>query len=184
MAGLAAFGQRLVRFDPGALIRVQSGRAWGQLPWGVLVCIATQAPDGVTAAGDGTARDAALWRTSLPPGTGRVVETVPASTVVKIAEAAAATLREMAGKAGERAIRDALLDHVAIQGESDVDGEPFAVSQRLIQGLVRMNFAGASNVEVLKTGPWTGLSTTGGQVWQRADTGLSIRPIVNQAIVR
>lgn len=184
MAGLAAFGQRLVRFDPGALIRVQSRRAWGQLPWGVLVCIPTEASEGVTAASDGTARDASLWRTSLPPSNGRVVETLPASSLVKIAAAAAATLREMAGKAGERAIRDALLDHVAIQGQSDVDGEPFAVQQRLIQGLVRMNLAGDSDVDVIKAGPWTGLSSIDGQVWQRSETGLSIRPIVNQAIVR
>src|SRR5262245_60997450 len=132
MDGLTSFGQRLSRFDSGALIRVRDGIAWAQLPWAVLVAAPSDfagpahsvLPDGVYAAADLSPRDAAQWRVLLPPtaasalhttpqawmaaGPGaRVVETVPAQAIQQLATAAAQTLKQLAGRAGERAIRDA-----------------------------------------------------------------------------
>ncbi|MGC4815839.1 hypothetical protein ACLQ29_35565, partial [Micromonospora sp. DT228] len=66
------------------------------------------------------ARRDAQWRWPLPPPTSRAVETLPAGELWRTAEAAAGTLREaaahgVAGRAvGQRALRDALLDHVAV----------------------------------------------------------------------
>jgi hypothetical protein len=179
VADLAAFAGRLLRFDRAALVRVKAGRAWGKLPWGVLVSVPASGPDAVYSAGDGSPQEA-QWRVSLPPAAVRVVEVVPASALAKAAAAAARTLREMTGRAGERAIRDALLDHVVITGTSDVDGTAFTVAQRLVQGLVRMNLLGDSKVDVVMAGPWTGLVSPVGQAWVRENDPLSIRPIVNQ----
>ncbi len=183
---LTHFARRLLRFDAGALVRLRGGQAWGQLPWGVLVAVTLPAPvegDRVISAGDGSQRDA-QWRGVLPPANAATVEIIPVSLVLSAAAAAAKTLRELAGRAGERAIRDALLDHEVIKGESDVDGTPFVVSQRLVQALVRMGFGAAGPVEIKVTGPWTGLTTPLGQAWSRQQSQLTVRPIVNQPIGR
>jgi hypothetical protein len=186
-ADLDAFAQRLLRFDPGALIRLRNGWAWGRLPWEVLVAVPMPdaTGDSVVSALDRQPRDA-QWRVGLPPPTFRAVEVLPASFVPETAAAAARTLQEMTGRAGERAIRDALLDHQVVVGHSDVDGTPFAVTQRLVQAMFRMNFvsreAGGESVEVRLAGPWTGLATSMGQAWWRPRSALTVRPIVNQPI--
>ncbi len=181
---LSSFKERLLRFDPGALIRLREGWAWGRLPWDVLVSVPFACEgDAVVSAATGAARDAD-WHWPLPPvGSARVVEIVPASHVVEAASAAERTLREVSagglrGRAvGQRAIRDALLDHPVITGTSDLDGTHFLVPQRIVQGLVRMRLIWPGGVEVLVAGPWTGLRTGNGEAWHRASSGLSVRPL-------
>ncbi|GIH09298.1 hypothetical protein Rhe02_73650 [Rhizocola hellebori] len=178
---LAQFARRLLRFDAGALIRLRGDRAWGLLPWSVLVSVSLPTPvqgDRVFAAKDGTPRDA-QWVVALPPAAASTVEVVPLSSVLGAAQAAAKTLRELAGRAGERAIRDALLDHEVITGVSDVDGTSFTVTQRLVQAMVRMGFAQADPIEIRVTGPWTALASPLGQAWHRQQSQLTVRPIVN-----
>ncbi|MEV0156612.1 hypothetical protein AB0H57_23190 [Micromonospora sp. NPDC050686] len=218
LAGVAdagAFLARLVRLDPAALVRLrpapEGGRTalWARLPWGVLVVrtVAGVGPGDVTvAAGEllselergGTVlpgpRDA-QWRWPLPPPVSRPVELLPVADVRRIADAAAGTLRSaathgVAGRAvGQRALRDALLDHVAVvvTPEGDPGAEPVEVPQRLVQGLVRMGFLGAApaagaappadgGVQVRVAGRWVGLVGPYGASWSQKPGGLVVRP--------
>ncbi|HZM81394.1 MAG TPA: hypothetical protein VFC19_37180 [Candidatus Limnocylindrales bacterium] len=183
---LSLFAARLARFDPAALIRLKDGWAWGRLPWDVLVRIAIDDPAASDHVIDATTlekRPDADWRVALPPPHEKTVEVVPAAVVRSAAEAAARTLRDIAGgglrgrAVGQRVVRDALLDHVVITGRSDDDGSEFAVSQRLVQAIVRMRLLPADNVEVLVAGPWTGLGTSLGSAWYRASSPLTVRPL-------
>lgn len=185
---LGLFAARLSRFDPAAPIRLKGGWAWGRLPWDVLVRIAVKPSgdaliDTVIDAASLRKRPDSDWRVGLPPSGGKTVEVVPAGVIKKTADAAAQTLREvssggLAGRAvGQRVVRDALLDHVVITGRSDDDGSEFSVSQRLVQGIVRMRLLGDDNVDVLVAGPWTGLGTPLGSAWYRASSRLSVRPL-------
>lgn len=181
---LSLFAARLARFDPAAPIRLRDGWAWGRLPWDVLVRIACDATgDHVIDAASLEKRPDSDWRLTLPPAVHRVVEVIPAAAVTSAAAAAAQTLRDIAsgglrGRAvGQRAVRDALLDHVAVTGRSDDDGSEFAVSQRLVQAVVRMRLLAGDNVDVLVAGPWTGLGTSLGSVWHRASSPLIVRPL-------
>jgi hypothetical protein len=87
------------------------------------------------------------WRWPLPSSDGRAVESIPAAEVIRLAAAAARTVRQagaqgVGGRAvGERVLRDALLDHVAIVVTTDV-GERVEIPQRMIQALVRMALVG------------------------------------------
>lgn len=115
------------------------------------------------------------WHWPLPPGRGRVVETVPAAEVSRLAAAAAATVQTalqggVRGRAiGARVVRDALLDHVPIVVADGADR--VAVSQRLVQAVHRMGFLTADPVEVRRAGGWVGLSAGYGAAWHRADGG-------------
>ncbi|TDB76369.1 hypothetical protein [Micromonospora sp. KC723] len=202
-----AFLARLVRFDPTTVVRLRpvdgAGRTalWARLPWDVLVArtVAGSAPGDVTVvAADLLARlesaDATLpprrddrWRWPLPPVTSRTVEEVPVGELRRIAEAAAGTLRSAAahgigGRAvGQRMLRDALLDHVAVVvTPDDAPGEPVEVSQRLVQGVVRMGFLGpvgaAGAVQVRVAGRWVGLVGPYGAAWSRKVSELAIQP--------
>ena len=200
-----AFLSRLVRLDAATVVRLRpvDGRVqlWAPLPWGVLVGRAVPG----TGAGDATVSAAALfeevarggavlpprrdadWRWPLPPvAGGRVVESVPADEVRRVAAAAAGTLRTattegVAGRAvGQRALRDALLDHVPIvvsDGQSSVD-----VSQRLIQAVVRMGFLGqpdvspTSSIDVRVSGRWIGLIAPYGVAWLPPVQQFSLKP--------
>lgn len=190
MAGLNSdiewFATRLARFDPAAPIRLKDGWAWGCLPWNVLVRVAIDDPATADHVIDATSlqkRPDADWRVALPSPTERVVEEIPATVVRSAAEAAAQTLRDVGsgglrGRAvGQRVLRDALLDHVVITGRSDEDGSEFAVSQRLVQAIVRMRLLETDNVGVLVAGPWTGLGTSLGSAWYRASSPLTVRPL-------
>jgi hypothetical protein len=181
-----AFLVRLLRLDPGAVVRLRpapAGRVelWARLPFEVLVGrgVPGSVPGDVTVPAQAllagpdlpAARDAA-WRWTLPPVPGRVVERLPAAEVLRLDRAAAATMRTAAaegigGRAvGSRALRDALLDHVPIVVQSG--GERFEVPQRLVQALVRMGFpAPDSSVEVHAAGAWTGLVAAYGSAWYR-----------------
>jgi hypothetical protein len=203
-----AFLARLTRLDPGALVRLRSdpvtgGRAglWARLPWSVLVTrgVAGAGPGDATVSaaellaelGRGgralPARRDAQWRWPLPPSTGRVVETMAAAELRGVAAAAAGTLRSaerggVGGRAvGQRALRDALLDHVAVvvtAPDSRVE-----ISQRLVQAVVRMGFlgppaeSGSDGVQVRVAGRWTGLSGPFGTAWSRSVGLLALTPV-------
>ncbi|MEV0459512.1 hypothetical protein [Catellatospora methionotrophica] len=200
-ADAAVFLRRLLRLDPATLVRLcpaGPGRValWASLPWGVLVSRTVAGSvdrDRVTAASallEGVAEPPVLddrWRGALPPAASRTLERLPAAVVSGVAAAAAQALREVGstglkGRAvGQRVLRDALLDHVAINGVSDVDGVAYAVPQRLVQGLVRMGFLGVEDVAVVTAGTWTGLAASYGTAWFRTPV-LSVRPIVTRTI--
>jgi hypothetical protein len=213
------FLSRLLRLDPRAVVRIRpqepTGRAemWAMLPFGVLVVrtVGAEVDDDITVEAAGllqtltptvtqdrsaTApqrRDQA-WQWPLPPSGGRVVETLPATEIARVAAAASETLRTAAehgvgGRAvGERVVRDALLDHVAIV-VTGADGERIDVPQRLVQAVVRMGFLGqpsrmtsaddATKGEVLVTvrvsGQWTGLAASYGSAWFRPISQLHLR---------
>ncbi|MEH0936034.1 hypothetical protein [Micromonospora psammae] len=213
LAGVAdagAFLARLVRFDPATVVRLRpvggSGRTalWARLPWDVLVVrtVAGVAPGDVTVAATDLlarlesaestlpARRDAQWRWPLPPAASRQVELLPAGELRRIAAAAAGTLRTastegVGGRAvGQRVLRDALLDHVAVTVVPDEPpGEPVEVSQRLVQGVVRMGFLGpaeAADVQVRVAGRWVGLVGPYGAAWSRKVSDLAIRPAADR----
>ncbi|GLI03471.1 hypothetical protein [Phytohabitans aurantiacus] len=203
---VGAFLARLNRLDAAALVRLRRvapdrTALWGRLPWAVLVSrtVAGAGPDDATVAaadllkavdlpGDLVlpARRDAEWRWPLPPAAGRVVEQLPAAEVRRIAAAAAGTLRAAAteGVGGrpvaERAVRDALLDHVAIVVTTD--GAHIEVPQRLVQGVARMGFLGRSDmtpagtVNVQLAGRWIGLAAPYGIAWLLPVSQFAVRP--------
>lgn len=176
----AAFAARVARLDPDALVLSRDGRVWAALPIGVLAVrdAGPGAPaDGVYRAGDlaagtATAQPAAAWRGRLPQRPWKPIETVPAAAVADIDRKAAEALRDRLGQGvGERRLRDAMLDHVALRIEHD--GGIAAVEVRLVAALCRMGFLGEDPVRVLKAGRRIGLAATYGAVWER-DRGLPL----------
>ena len=146
----------------------------------LLAVLATQSPEL-------PARRDADWRWPLPPARSTAVEAVAAAELSRLAEAAAGTLREvtaggLAGRAvGQRAVRDALLDHVALVVTRD-EGEPVEVSQRLVQAVSRMGFLGpadkqTSAARVCVAGRWVGLSAPYGVAWLQPVQVLTVMPI-------
>lgn len=200
-----AFLARLVRLDPALAVRLRSGKGrtalWARLPWGVLVTreVAGPGPGDATVAArellatlaaGGTElpkrRDAA-WRWPLPPAGVHVVESVAAAELSRLAEAAAGTLREvseggLAGRTvGQRAVRDALLDHVALVVTPSA-GEPVPVSQRLVQAISRMGFLGPADADVPSprvcvAGRWVGISAPYGVAWLQPVQELTVMPV-------
>jgi hypothetical protein len=133
------------------------------------------------------ARRDADWRWPLPPARSIAVETVAAAELSRLAEAAAVTLREvtaggLAGRAvGQRAVRDALLDHVALVVTRD-EGEPVEVPQRLVQAVSRMGFLGPAAPDgpatrVCVAGRWVGLSAPYGVAWLQPVQILTVMPM-------
>jgi hypothetical protein len=201
-----AFLARLTRIDPAALVRLRPvpdpadglprTALWARLPWQVLVTRTVQGagPDEATVSAaellavlaDGgerlPSRRDAQWRWPLPPGPGEVVETIGGGELVTIAQAAAGTLRSVTAdrRVGERIVRDALLDHVAIvvTPGSDVDAGGIEVPQRLVQAVVRMGFLGpsaGSAVQVRIARRWVGLAAPYGTAWLQTVNDLFIR---------
>jgi hypothetical protein len=207
-AAVAQFLTRLLRLDPGALVRIRpeadgAGQIWAMLPFRVLVgrrLTLAPASDATVAGAELAAwlhaPDGALprrrdeaWRWPLPSSPGRVVETIPVAEVAGLAEAAARTVRSaiaegVGGRAvGERALRDALLDHVAIvvtSGSGDGPGganadEKLEIPQRMVQALVRAGLlpevttdtAGVDTVAVRRAMGWISLSSRYGSAWYR-----------------
>jgi len=204
-----AFLARLTRLDPTALVRLRQlpdpprTALWALLPWQVLVTrtVPGSGPDEATVAaadllavlaggGDAlpTRRDAD-WRWPLPASVGQVVETVDGNELVDIARAAEGTLRTAAAtrRVGERMVRDALLDHVAIvvtdTTVSDDSGR-VEIPQRLVQAVVRMGFLGARHVkpheqvQVRIAGRWVGLAAPYGTAWLRPVNDFVVRPVL------
>ncbi|MCA2216755.1 hypothetical protein [Jidongwangia harbinensis] len=176
---------------------------WARLPWGVLVTREVAGPgpgDATVSAGELLsvlsqagealpARRDAEWRWPLPPAGGTVVETVTAAELTRLADAAAGTLREvsaggLSGRAvGQRVVRDALLDHVALV-VTPGSGRPVEVSQRLVQAVLRMGFLGPAGVDgpdprVCISGHWVGISAPFGVAWLQRVQELTVMPIVN-----
>lgn len=206
-----AFLSRLVRLDPAALVRLRPAgprcALWGQVPWNVLVSRTVEGPvTGAAGTADLTVRAAdwlaagvgdvaalerldARWRTPLPGGDVRVLETLPSSALRGLGEAAARTLREteaggVGGRAvGARALRDALLDHVAIVVTAeDTPGREsmrVEVPQRLVQAVARMGFLGAGDdpARVIHSGRWIGVAAPFGVAWWRRPGELSVTPV-------
>lgn len=200
-----AFLARLTRLDPAAPVRLKAadGRTalWGRLPWEVLVTreVAGEGPKDVTVSaaellsvlakgGDElpALRDE-QWRWPLPPASASTVESVSGAELARLAAAAAGTLREVAAGAlgdraiGQRAVRDALLDHVALTVTPSA-GEPVEVSQRLVQAVSRMGFLGPEGVDAPETrvrtaGRWVGLSAPYGVAWLQKVGKLTVKPI-------
>jgi len=209
-ADAGAFLARLLRLDPNAVVRLRpAGRdraeIWAMLPFGVLVTriLATAIDSDATVAAaaliDALAdpaaavrrRDAA-WRWPLPPSRGRVVETVPAEEVARVAAAASQTLRTASEQGvggrmvGERVVRDALLDHVPIVVTGPT-GERADVPQRLVQAVVRMGFLGPAAagpsgsvtfgdnlVTVRLAAAWICLDASYGSAWYRPTSPLQL----------
>jgi hypothetical protein len=205
VADAGAFLARLTRLDPGAPVRLRAAgertALWGHLPWDVLVTreVAGAGPaDATVSAAEllsvlsmgGEALPALRdhqWRWPLPPPRPKSVETVAAAELSRLAAAAAGTLREVtaggiAGRAvGQRAVRDALLDHVAMV-VTTAGGGRVEVSQRLIQAVSRMGFLGAADVDgpdtrVYVAGRWVGLSAPYGVAWRQSVEKLAVFPI-------
>jgi hypothetical protein len=208
LAGVAdagAFLARLTRLDRAAPVRLRATRGrtalWGHLPWDVLVSreVAGEGPQDATVSaaellsvltkgGDSlpALRDE-QWRWPLPPATASTVESVSGAELARLAAAAAGTLREVAGGAlgdraiGQRAVRDALLDHVALT-VTPSSGEPVEVSQRLVQAVSRMGFLGPDGVDSPETrirsaARWVGLSAPYGVAWLQIVGKLTVMPI-------
>ncbi|MET8090359.1 hypothetical protein [Micromonospora sp. NPDC005220] len=217
VADAGAFLARLVRLDPVAPVRLRPAGApgrvalWARLPWQVLV-VRTVAGGPADVAEDVTVTAAELlaelerggpalptrrdaqWRWPLPPTRSHQVEALPVAEVRRIAEAAAGTLRTaseqgVSGRAvGQRALRDALLDHVAVLITPDRSpAAPVEVPQRLVQGVVRMGFLGAADgaaageggnaVQVRVAGRWVGLVGPHGAAWLQKATDLAVTPL-------
>jgi hypothetical protein len=221
-ADAGAFLARLVRLDPAALVRLRptgtgaspeasSGASpgaemWAMLPFGVLVVRTLAVPvdgdvtvdasallDGLGTGGSPRRRDEA-WHWPLPSSRGRVVETIPAAELARVAEAASSTLRTAVGEGvggrpvGERAVRDALLDHVPVVVTSE-EGDRVEVPQRLVQAIVRMGFLGRSavtlsdsSVTVRVAQAWVGLAAPYGSSWYRPSSPLRMSQGVDVAV--
>jgi hypothetical protein len=173
---------------------------WARLPWEVLVTrrvAASQPPaEDITvsarallsslAGGEPPARRDIEWRWRLPPSAGEVVERIPSDEIRRIGAAAARTLRD-AGESGvggrpvgERALRDALLDHVPIVVQTG--GRWVEVSQRLVQAVLRMGFlvTGAGRtaeppVAVRVAAGWVGLAAGYGTAWRQSEIPFTVR---------
>jgi len=200
MAGLTAeaagpFLARLVRLDPQAVVRLRSAAdgtvaLWARVPWGVLVTrrVPGQAPTDVTVGAQALlsaltegdrqfppARDRD-WRWALPPGEGRPVEFLPATTVQRLGTAAAEALAARRGRVGDRMLRDALLDHVPIVVSAGDERIP--VRQGLVQAMLRMAFMntdGQDQITVRIAGKWVGLAAEHGSVWLQSSPSLAIQ---------
>jgi hypothetical protein len=157
----------VVRLKPASLSARQASDAtelWARLPFDVLATrrVRTRLTEDITVSAaellaaldsDGRSdegwppRRDTDWRWALPPGRGSAIERIPAVELVRVAAAASRTLRQAAsegvgGRAvGERVLRDALLDHVAIS-VTGADDERIDIPQRVVQGVVRMGFLG------------------------------------------
>lgn len=204
VADAGAFLARLTRIDPAAVVRLRSAGTrtalWARLPWKALVTreVAGPGPGDATVAaadllavlardGDGLPqRRDDRWRWPLPPAGARAVESVAVAELNRLATAAAGTLREvaagaLAGRAvGQRAVRDALLDHVALV-VTPAGGGRVEVPQRLVQAVSRMGFlgpaTGTAGVRVYVGGHWVGLSAPYGVAWLRGVSELTVMPI-------
>lgn len=195
-----AYCSRLVRLDPGALVRLRPAAGglvglWSRLPFGVLVdrTVRGELADDATvracellaALADGAlpTRYDAQWRGALPPATAEPVEQVPAADLRRIAELAATTLRDSAGRGvGERRIRDALLDHPGVTlttGTTEVE-----VPMRVVLALVRMGFLADEPVRFGAAGRWLSAQARNGTAWYQRPGGLTLDPVNHAEITR
>ncbi|WP_436522855.1 hypothetical protein [Actinoplanes sp. HUAS TT8] len=202
-----AFLARLTRLDPAAPVRLRSagGRTalWAHLPWDVMVTREVAGPG----PGDATVSAAALlavlaaggqdlperrdtqWRWPLPPPLSTAIESISGEELTRLAAAAAGTLREIAAGGvsgrvvGQRAVRDALLDHVALVVTPE-GGDVVQISQRLVQAVARMGFLGPRGAEpvearVRTASAWVGISAPYGVAWRQSAHKLTVMPMAS-----
>ena len=103
------------------------------------------------------------------------METLPAATVQRLGAAAAEAVRAGRGRVGDRMLRDALLDHVAIV--ISTGDEEIPVRQSMIQAVLRMGFMstdGHGQITVRIGGKWVGLAAEHGSVWLQTTPSLTI----------
>ena len=115
----------------------------------------------------------AAWRAALPSGAGTVLDEISAAELRGLGEAAADTLGRARGKGvGDRRLRDALLDHVALRvTDADATRE---IRLRVVLGMLRMGFVGPDPVRIRRLPGRCGLESASGVVWERA-AGLTVR---------
>jgi hypothetical protein len=208
VADAGAFLARLTRLDPAAVVRLratgQRTALWARLPWNVLVTrevagsgdvadatvSAAELLDVLARGGDALpARRDEQWRWPLPPAAAEPVESIAGAEITRLASAAAGTLRAvaaggLAGRAvGQRAVRDALLDHVALVVTPAAGGR-VEVPQRLVQAVSRMGFLGPADgdgpdTRVYVAGPWVALSAPYGVAWLQQVKELTVMPIAS-----
>lgn len=209
VADAGAFVARLLRLDPAGVVRLRAVgedrvALWAHLPFDVLV---TRVVAGSVSVGDATVAVRALmttllrggttlpprldarWRWGLPPPGGEVVEVLPAATVRGLAAAAERTVRSATAGVGgpeERAVRDALLGHVAVVVHPTVTTsttERVEVPQRLVQAVVRMGFLRSDAspeeppIRVVVSGRYVGLAAEYGLAWYRPGATFDVHPI-------
>jgi hypothetical protein len=207
VADVGAFLARVTRLDPATLVRLRpDGRGgtalWARLPWEVLATRTVPGGPGrdVTVAATALLAELAAagpalpatrdeqWRWPLPPARVEVVEEIPEAVVRRVGAAAGRALREASAEGvggrpvGARVARDTLLDHVSLVVSAG--HRRFEVSQRLVQGILRMGFLGSGAeterahdaVSVLAAGTWVGLAGRYGSVWRQQRVSLGIRP--------
>lgn len=193
-ADAGAFLARLSRLDPAAVVRLRPAGTgavalWARLPFGVLVTRQVRSAFGEDATVGATdllgalareervfpARRDTAWRGQLPPEAGDVLDEVPAAEIRRVAAAAAEALRaRLGGAVGERRLRDALLDHVAIV-VTDAAGTAAEVPVRMVQALVRMGFLGDEPVRIRRArGGWLGAEATYGAAWYRPEPPMGL----------
>jgi hypothetical protein len=210
-ADAGAFLARLVKLNPSSVVRLRPisegiAEIWAMLPFRVLVVRRVQTPldvDSTVGAAElldtlsddfprSIRRRDEAWRWALPPARSEVVEQIPAGEIAAVARAASQTLRVAAAEGvggrrlGERMVRDALLDHVAIVATGA--GLRVEVPQRLVQAVVRMGFVSTavepakgiddlvtqseSIVTVRSGAGWVGLDGSYGSAWYRPSSPL------------
>jgi hypothetical protein len=198
-ADAGAFLARLVKLDPKGLVRLRPVgdgvvEMWAMLPFdadstvGAAELLDTLSDDFPRSI---RRRDEA-WHWPLPPARSEVVERIPAAEIAAVARAASQTLRVAVAQGvggrrlGERMVRDALLDHVAIVATAA--GTRVEVPQRLVQALMRMGFVrtpvepaegiddlvtqSETLVTVRSVAGWVGLDGSYGSAWYRPTSPL------------
>jgi hypothetical protein len=196
-ADAGAFLARVVRLDPGALVRLRpygddSVALWTWLNVAVLAVrvVPGAGPSDavVSAAGllEGLAADVVLpprrdaeWRGPLPGAGFRRLDVLPPEVVERLAAAGERTFRDAVAtgagrsRSGARALTDAVLDHVAVAVTGPGD-ETADVPQRAVQTLVSLGFLGPDPVAVDVTPAWLRLAGTYGAVHLRRGSGLGV----------
>ena len=175
---LGVFLGRVVRLDPGALVRIRPAgpdhlTLWAALPFDVLVSRTVPGlwlDDATVSAtelldSESPRRRDSEWRGSLPPERGwQVLDAVPSEVVRDLITAGQKAFRA----AGTQAAGESLLDHETLRVRGDTPGAPeVAVTFRLLLALARMAFLGDRPVEVASCGPWVRLGADHGNVYHR-----------------
>jgi hypothetical protein len=180
---LAAFLGRVLQLEESALVRLRSighsTTAFVRLPFGVLVSRSArvrEAPPDVTVAAaallaalERAGPDAAValparrdadWRSQLPPTGGwQLLDTVPASVVVRLVGAGAEALRSV-GAAGGPGVGESLLDQepLTVSGGGHTAGLPL----RVLSAAWRMGFLGGVPLPPPRRPPAGGPDVLGG----------------------
>lgn len=196
-ADAGAFLTRVLRLDPGALVRLRragpSVQLWSWLPLDVLV---TRQVAGQLELGDSTVAVADLlarldsdqarvtlphsqdarWRGALPGSSSwQRLDAVPAADLLAIVRAGADTFRTAALSSDPSRVGEALLDHESLTVADD--DTTVAVPLRVLQALARMGFLRPDGQVVVAVSPtWLRCDAAYGSVYRRRAGALSLFP--------